>query len=69
MKNFKVVFIKPHKIQSSNPGPAELAERYYKTDSGNIMILPPSGYVILSITEILPDVVLTKTSINEKVKN
>jgi len=56
MKKFKAIFIKLERIVANNPKPAQLCEQEYETTGENIMIVPPVGYVVLSITEFLPPV-------------
>jgi hypothetical protein len=66
MKKIKIVFIKPEKIIHGTPVVVKLAEQIYYSDSDNIMIVPPAGYYILQVTEILPDIL---QSANKKFQN
>ena len=56
MKKFKVIFIKRSGVVTNPPGPAQLCEQKYETTGNSALIVPPAGYVVLSITEFLPPV-------------
>jgi len=55
MKTLKVTFIKSTKIVGAKQ-PVQLSEQNYKTDKEKIDIQVPPGYIIMSVTEYLPDI-------------
>jgi hypothetical protein len=53
MKKFKVVFIKVEKVVTAKTGPVQFAEQEITTDDEKLTVVPPIGYIIMSVTEIL----------------
>ena len=54
MKNIRVICIKEQKIKTNN-NVVKLTEQVYHYEGDKIEFSIPDGYMILSITEILPD--------------
>ena len=66
MKKFKVIFVKRQSLEINKSNPIHLAEQNYTTEDPKVLLIPPLGYELLSITEILPPINQIK---NEKIKN
>jgi hypothetical protein len=60
MKQIKVVFIKVQRMLPNQNTPVYLAEQKFNVETENFIIPVPSMYQIMSVTEILPDVTITK---------
>ena len=58
IKTFKVVFMKVPSIRPIRTEPAQLAEQIVHTWYEPFEINVPSGYIMMTVTEILPETII-----------
>jgi hypothetical protein len=67
MNKFEVIFAKINRIAVNQPGqPPQLAKQILITDKPDIKIPVPDGYGILTITQLLPELIILS---DESTKN